>query len=483
MKVILAIDQGTTCTTTLLVDAQGKIIAQESVEFSCSYPQPSWVEFDAEKLWRVTKQAISMVLQQSEVQVVACAIANQRESVVVWERQTGNPIAPAISWQCRRTAEMCASLKASGYAEVIKNKTGLVLDAYFSATKLAWILQQKRETRQRAERGELAFGTVDSWLMWKLIGEHKTDQTNASRTMLFNINTLAWDEELLAIFAIPAAVLPEVCPSASIFGLIKDKQLRGVPVAGVAGDQQASLFGQLCFEVGMAKSTYGTGCFLMLNTGQQRIDTKTGLLATLACSLSSTPVYALEGSVFVAGSAVQWLRDNLQIINSADETAEICFSLPDSGGVQVVPAFTGLGAPYWEAEAKGAILGLTAGTTRAQIVRATLEGVALQTTAVAKAMQENSPLQTMRVDGGAAKNDFLMQFQADILGIKLERAHYTETTALGAAYLAGLQVGFWRNVAELSKKYKIERVFTPNISDYERRKKIADWEEAVSKVF
>ena len=506
---ILSIDQGTTGTTALLVDVRGNIIAQGYQEFTQYYPHPGWVEHDPEEIWNATLQAIdTLFAKENALNIVAIGIANQRETTLVWDRETGKPIHPAIVWQCRRTADRCARLEKEGAAEEIKSKTGLVIDAYFSGTKIAWILDTVSGARERAERGELAFGTVDTWLLWKLTdGEvHKTDYTNAARTLLFNINTLSWDETLLEILNVPKAVLPEVCPSASNFGTAnfyrnfwletfgKNISLDGIPITGIAGDQQAALFGQLCTKPGMAKNTYGTGCFLMLNTGAEKVSTKTGLLTTLACSLDENPVYALEGSVFVAGAAVQWLRDGIEIIKSASETEDIAYSIPDSGGVFVVPAFTGLGAPYWDPDARGAILGLTRGTTREQIIRATLESIAYQSADVVRAMVTDAgmALDQLRVDGGAAMNNFLMQFQADILGINVERPAHIESTGLGAAYLAGITTGMWNDVAELEAHRSMQaaleevplnrHVFSPQIDVTQRNEKLAQWKKAVQRV-
>ena len=506
---ILSIDQGTTGTTALLVDVQGNINAQGYQEFTQYYPQPGWVEHDPEEIWKATLQAIdALFAEENALNIVAIGITNQRETTLVWDRQTGKPIHPAIVWQCRRTADRCALLEKEGAAEDIKAKTGLVIDAYFSGTKIAWILDHVSSARERAERGELAFGTVDTWLLWKLTdgAVHKTDYTNASRTLLFNINTLSWDETLLEIFNVPKTMLPEVCPSASNFGTAsfyrnfwletfgKNISLDGIPIAGIAGDQQAALFGQLCTEPGMAKNTYGTGCFLMLNTGAEKITTKTGLLTTLACSLDENPVYALEGSVFVAGAAVQWLRDGIQIIDTAAKTEEIAANTPDSGGIFVVPAFTGLGAPHWDAEARGAILGLTRGSTREQIVRATLESIAYQSADVVSAMLTDAEmtLDRLRVDGGAAANNFLMQFQADILGINVERPAQIESTGLGAAYLAGITTGMWNDIQEIETNRSEQEtldgvplkshVFSPQIDAKQRNEKLAQWKKAVQRV-
>ena len=505
---ILSIDQGTTGTTTLLVDIQGNIVARGCQEFTQYYPHPGWVEHDPEEIWNATLQAIDALFGDKTPNIVALGIANQRETTLIWDRRTGKPIYPAIVWQCRRTADRCDALEKQGLSEEIKAKTGLVLDAYFSATKVAWILDNVSGAREQAARGELAFGTVDTWLLWKLTdgAVHKTDFTNASRTLLFNINTLSWDETLLEIFNVPKTILPEVFPSANNFGTAsfyrnfwletfgKNISLDGIPIAGIAGDQQAALFGQLCAKPGMVKNTYGTGCFLMLNTGTEKIETETGLLTTLACGLDENPVYALEGSVFVAGAAVQWLRDGIHIIENAAETEEIASSIPDTGGVFVVPAFTGLGAPYWDAEARGAILGLTRGSTRAQIIRATLEAIAYQSADVVTAMLQDAgmAMDRLRVDGGATANNFLMQFQADILGIDVERPAQIESTGLGAAYLAGITAGMWNDIAELetyrsaqttaADEVSTARVFSPQIDINERNQKLTQWKKAVQRV-
>ena len=487
---ILSIDQGTTGSTVLLIDTQGEIVAHGYREFTQYYPHPGWVEHDAAEIWKVTQQVMSDLINAQGVanQIAAIGVTNQRETTVVWERGTGAPIHPAIVWQCRRTSQICADLKAQGVEDLVHAKTGLVLDPYFSATKIAWILDQVNGARERAERGNLAFGTIDTWLLWKLTeGEvHATDYTNASRTMLLNIDTLAWDDELLEVFHVPSSVLPKVQSSGCVFGKTKNTAPLpdGIPIAGIAGDQQAALFGQLCTQPSMAKNTYGTGCFLMLNTGEERIHSKSGLLTTLACGLGEKPVYALEGSVFIAGAAVQWLRDGLRFIDSAPETEAIATSVADSGGVFVVPAFTGLGAPYWDANARGAILGLTRGVTRAHIVRATLESIAFQTADVVTAMIADAgiELNRLRVDGGAVANNFLMQFQADVLGIEVERPRRIETTGLGAAYLAGLAVGLWQNVDELESHRKIDKVFSPRIDLNQREEKLEGWKNAVRRV-
>ena len=487
---ILSIDQGTTGTTILLMDAEGEIVGKESREFTQYYPKPGWVEHDAIEIWEVTCQVVVDLVSayNAKNQIIAIGVTNQRETTVIWDRRTGNPIHPAIVWQCRRTSEICSDLKKQGLEEKIKSKTGLVTDPYFSSTKVLWILDQVDNARSLADQGYLAFGTIDSWLLWNLTDgtSHATDQTNASRTMLFNINTLQWDEELLEIFQVPVSILPEVQPSSNIFGTTKGLEFLpdSIPISGMAGDQQAALFGQLCTQSGVAKNTYGTGCFLLLNTGDQPIQSESGLLTTLACSLDQKPTYALEGSVFIAGAAIQWLRDELHFVDSAAETEVLAESLNDSDGVFVVPAFTGLGAPYWDPNAKGAILGLTRGTTPSHIVRASLESIAFQSADLVEAMIYDAGLQLhqLRVDGGAASNNFLMQFQADLLGVDIERPHHIETTAIGAAYLAGLGVGLWKNIDELVLHRQVDRVFSPQMSELQRQDKLSAWRNAVKRV-
>ena len=488
---ILAIDQGTTGTTVLLVSEAGEIDHCCYSEVTQHYPQPGWVEHDALEIWHTTISLIDKLLEQSNVaveQIAAIGITNQRETTVIWEKDSGEPVSHAIVWQCRRTAEACALLRERGLEATVKDKTGLVIDPYFSATKAAWILNNITGTRAAAEAGRLCFGTIDTWLLWNLTGGivHATDYTNASRAMSFNIGTLKWDDELLAEFQLPAQILPQVYPSAHIFGSTKNAGglPDGIPIAGIAGDQQAALFGQRCFAAGMAKNTYGTGCFLMLNTDEQRVCSRHGLLTTLACSLESKPVYALEGSVFIAGAAVQWLRDGLKIINSAAETAELATKVKDSAGVYFVPAFTGLGAPYWNPDARGAILGLTRGVTREHIARATLESIAYQTADVVDAMTADSgvELKQLRVDGGAVSNDWLMQFQADILNIEVQRPLIIETTALGAAFLAGLAVGVWRDTSELESLRKTDKIFSPHINADLREQLRSGWRDAVRRV-
>ncbi len=488
---ILAIDQGTTGTTVLLVNEDGAIEHNCYSEFTQHYPKPGWVEHDALEIWDVTISLIDKLLEQNNVDVKRIAsigITNQRETTVIWDKDSGKPVYNAIVWQCRRTTEACASLRKKGLEAPVKGKTGLVIDPYFSATKAAWILNNIANTREAAESGNLCCGTIDTWLLWNLTGGtiHATDYTNASRTMSFNIKTLKWDEELLSEFRLPAKMLPKVYPSSHIFGSTKNigSLPDGIPIAGIAGDQQAALFGQMCFEAGMAKNTYGTGCFLMLNTDDRKVNSRHGLLTTLACSLDSKPVYALEGSVFVAGAAVQWLRDGLNIIDSAAETEELAVKVKDSAGVYFVPAFTGLGAPYWNPDARGAIFGLTRGTTKEHIARATLESIAYQTADVVDAMVADSgvDLKQLRVDGGAVANNFLMQFQADILNIEVQRPLIIETTALGAAFLAGLATGVWKDTSELESLRKTDRIFSPNISVDVREQLRSGWKDAVRRV-
>ncbi len=483
---ILALDQGTTSSRAILFDRGGRIVKSAQQEFPQIYPQPGWVEHNPEDIWNsqiaVARQAIDGI---DPAQIAAIGITNQRETTIIWDRKTGEPIANAIVWQCRRTAPMCETLKREGFDARIKAITGLVTDAYFSGTKVAWLLDHVEGARERAERGELAFGTVDSFLIWRLSEGrlHVTDPSNASRTMLYDIRKGDWSAEILDRLNIPRALLPRVVPSSGIVG---DTHLLGgtIAIAGVAGDQEAATFGQACYEPGLAKQTYGTGCFLLMNTGSDAVTSKHNLLTTIGWQIKGKDVqYALEGSVFIAGAAVQWLRDELGIISSAAESETLAASVPDTGGVYVVPAFVGLGAPYWDAFARGAILGLTRGSGRAQIARATLESVAYQTRDVVDAMQANSglTLQTLRVDGGMVRNDFLMQFQADILGVPVERPAVTETTALGAAYLAGLATSFWHSQTEIAQQWRVERAFEPNMSADQRESLYAGWQKAVER--
>ena len=486
---ILALDQGTTSSRAILFGADGRGLASAAREFAQRYPRPGWVEHDPEAIWESQLAAARAVLASEagqRHQVVGIGIANQRETTIVWERASGRPIANAIVWQDRRTAAECDRLRASGWEATIRDKTGLVIDPYFSATKLKWLLDQEPEHRARAVRGELLFGTVDTFLLYRLSGGqlHLTDVSNASRTMLFNIQTLDWDDEILAELDIPRAMLPEVRPSSGVFGSSAPNIFgAALPISGVAGDQQAATFGEACFVAGMAKQTYGTGSFLLMNIGTEPVRSTSGLLTTIAWQLGGDVTYALEGSIFVTGAAVQWLRDGLQIIERAEESEALARSVDSTGGVYVVPAFAGLGAPYWDPYARGAIVGLTRGSGRAEIVRATLESVAYQTRDVVDVMQRDTGmnLSALRVDGGMVANDFLMQFQADILGTPVERPEVTETTALGAAYLAGLGTGFWRDQDEIARNWRRDRRFEPAMSLEWRTALYRDWLRAVER--
>jgi glycerol kinase len=486
-KYILALDQGTTSSRAILFDHNGNVHASANQEFKQYYPQPGWVEHDAEEIWDSQLAVAKKVLAESKVgaeEIAAIGITNQRETVVLWDRKTGQPVYHAIVWQCRRTAPMCDRIRAEGFDRTLQTKTGLVTDAYFSGTKIAWLLENVPGARQRADHGELACGTIDTWLIWKLTGgrTHVSDVTNASRTLLFNINSLAWDDDILRYFRIPASLLPIVKPSSDVLG--ETSMFGGnLPIAGVAGDQQASLFGHQCWSKGNVKNTYGTGCFLLMNTGTAVPHSDSGLVATVGWKRDSTTTYALEGSVFIAGAALQWLRDELKVIQDAAESDAMAQTVPDTGGVYFVPAFVGLGAPHWDAYARGAILGLTRGSNRNHIVRAALESIAYQTRAVVDCMATDSGIhpEVLRVDGGAARNDFLCQFQADILGIPVERPVSTESTALGAAYLAGLAVGFWKSDRDLAAQLKVEHRFEPSMSAARRDEIYAGWQRAVER--
>jgi len=487
MPFILSLDEGTTSARSALYDEQGRRVAMESSAFACRYPHPGWVEQDALEIWRAQLESARAVLTRARVapwDVVAIGITNQRETTVVWDRSTGDPVAPAIVWQCRRTAEFCTRLAASPQAVEITRKTGLVIDAYFSASKIRWILENAPGVRRRAENGDLLFGNIDTWLIWKLTNAavHATDASNASRTMLMNLATGEWDDDLLRIFEIPRVMMPRIVPSSGFVGETAPEHLgTGVPVAGIAGDQQAALAGQACFHCGLSKNTYGTGCFALLHTGGHVPVSKNRLLATRAASADSQPQFAIEGSVFVAGAAIQWVRDELKAISTAAESEAVALSVPDNGGVYFVPAFVGLGAPHWDPDARGLITGLTRSTGRAHIVRAALESIAYQTRELVEAMQADSgeELSELRVDGGAAVNDHLMQFQADILRKPLVRPVDVETTALGAAYLAGLATGFWKNLAEVESFWRAERRFEPRMPASQRDHLFAGWKEAV----
>ena len=488
-KYIMALDQGTTSSRCILFDTSGKIVSKVAREFPQIFPKEGWVEHDPMVIWStqigVATEAL-LKIDGSWSEVYGIGITNQRETTVIWDKSTGEPIYNAIVWQCRRTADYCEELKAKHLETLIKQKTGLLIDPYFSATKIKWMLDNVEGARERAERGELAFGTVDSWLIWKLTNgkAHVTDSSNASRTMLFNINDMSWDEELLKLFNIPSSLLPEVLPSCSVFGMT-DKNVLGaeIPIGGVAGDQQASLFGQCCFDSGNIKNTYGTGAFLLMNIGEKPIITDDGLLTTVAWGYNGKTYYALEGSVFTCGSAIQWLRDGLKLIEAAQDSEYYARKVPDTGGVIVVPAFTGLGAPLWDPYARGMIIGITRATTKNHIIRATLESLAFQTADVISLMESSSRLKvnSLSVDGGASMNGLLMEMQADILGIPLERPECIETTALGVAYITGLTLGIYASPEEIRKTRKMETVFTPTKSDDFRKEKMAEWHKAVSR--
>lgn len=488
-KYILALDQGTTSSRAILFDRQGNVVAMAQQEFPQIFPQPGWVEHDPEDIWRSQTDVAREVLVRGGVaptQVTAIGITNQRETTIVWERATGKPVYNAIVWQCRRTAAICDELKHRGLSEAVRQKTGLVIDAYFSGTKVKWLLDNTPGLRDRARRGEVLFGNVDTFLIWRLTGGrvHITDYSNASRTMLFNIHELDWDDEILGALDIPRAMLPMPAPSSALYGQTDPAWLgAAIPIAGDAGDQQAALFGQACYQPGMAKNTYGTGCFLLLNTGIHAVSSHHGLLTTVAWSVGAGTTYALEGSVFISGAAIQWLRDGLGILTSAAESETLAAHVADSGGVYFVPAFVGLGAPYWDMYARGAIVGLTRGTTRAHIVRAALEAICYQTRDVLQAMEADSGIAVsgLRVDGGASRNSLLMQLQADILGVPVVRPRVTETTALGAAYLAGLATGYWAGQDEISRLWQVDRQFEPVMTADQRESLYAGWQRAVQR--
>jgi glycerol kinase len=486
---LMALDQGTTSSRAIIFDKKGQIISVAQKEFKQHFPQQGWVEHDANEIWTSQSSVMIEALVDKDIradQIAAIGITNQRETTIVWDRKTGKPIHRAIVWQDRRTAAFCDELKEKGHAEMIAEKTGLIIDAYFSATKIRWILENVAGARQRAEAGELAFGTVDSWLIWKLTAgkSHLTDITNASRTMLFNIHSQEWDQELLDLFDIPKSMLPEVKTCSEVFCETAGDVLSvKIPIAGVAGDQQAALFGQLCIEPGMAKTTYGTGCFLVMNTGKEAVQSKNQLLTTVAWKIGDEINYALEGSVFIGGAAVQWLRDGLELFKKASETEKLAMSLEDNDGVYFVPALSGLGAPHWDQNARGAFFGITRGTTIAHMTRAALEAIAYQVYDVLKAMEKDSgkPTQELRVDGGATANNFLMQFQADLLGCEIKRPKIIETTAIGAAFLAGLAVGFWKDRDELQALWKADRSFQPEMEVGKQEKLIHFWHKAVQR--
>ena len=487
---IIALDQGTTSSRAVLLDKNANIIEVTQREFTQIYPQAGWVEHNPMEIWASQSSTLNEVVAKAGItsdKIAAIGITNQRETTIVWEKETGKPIYNAIVWQCRRTADICTQLKADGHESYIRKTTGLVVDPYFSGTKIKWILDHVEGARERAEKGELLFGTVDTWLVWKLTQgrAHVTDYTNASRTMLFNIHTKQWDDKMLELLDIPKAMLPKVCNSSEIYGQTNIGGKGGVriPVAGIAGDQQAALYGHLCVDTGMAKNTYGTGCFMLMNTGDRAVESKNGLLTTIACNAKGQPCYALEGSIFMGGASIQWLRDELRLIHDSADSEYFATKVKDTNGVYVVPAFTGLGAPYWDPYARGAIVGLSRGVNRNHIVRATLEAIAYQTREVLDAMQSDSgeKLAALRVDGGAVANNFLMQFQADILDVKVERPKVREVTALGAAYLAGLAVGFWKDLEELRGKAIVERTFEPKQTPEKRTALYQGWKKAVQR--
>lgn len=484
---VMALDAGTTSNRCILFDRQGNIRSVAQKEFTQYFPKPGWVEHDADEIWStqlgVAVEAMSKIGAEA-ADIAAIGITNQRETAIVWDKKTGEPVCHAIVWQCRRTAGFCDKLIADGLEDMIRRKTGLKIDAYFSATKIKWILDHVEGAKQRAERGELLFGTVETWLIWKLTkGKvHVTDYSNASRTMLFNINTLQWDEDILELLDIPVSMLPEVKPSSCIYGESDASYFGGsIPIGGAAGDQQSALFGQTCFRAGEAKNTYGTGCFLLMNTGEKPVFSDNGLLTTIAWGLDGKINYALEGSIFVAGAAIQWLRDEMRLIDSSEDSEYMANKVPDTNGCYVVPAFTGLGAPHWDPYARGTIVGITRGVSKYHIIRATLESLAYQVNDVLKAMEADSEitLSSLKVDGGASANDFLMQAQADISNAPVNRPKCVETTAMGAAYLAGLAVGYWKNKEEVLQNWAIDRIFMPGIPEEEREKKIRGWNRAV----
>lgn len=488
-KYIMAIDQGTTSTRAILFDKSGHIVSSANKEITQIYPKPGWVEHNANEIWLSVLAVIAQCLVHQDIkaeQVAAIGITNQRETTVVWDRQTGLPIYNAVVWQSRQTQAICDQLISAGHESVFREKTGLRIDAYFSGTKVKWLLDHVPGAREKANQGELMFGTIDTWLVYKLTGGkvHVTDYTNASRTLMYNIHSLAWDETLLDLLEVPQSMLPEVKPSSAVYGITVPYHFFGqeVPISGMAGDQQAALFGQACFEKGMVKNTYGTGGFMLMNTGEEAVRSNHGLLTTIAWGVDGTVQYALEGSVFVSGSSVQWLRDGLNLIETADETENLATQLEDNEGVYFVPAFVGLGTPYWDSDVRGALFGLTRGTDKTHIARATLEAIDYQSLEVLQAMEEDTKTQikSFKVDGGAAINDFLMQFQADILNLPVERPKVLETTALGAAYLAGLATGYWSSLEEIKQAWQLDRTFEPSMEANRRKKLIEGWRLAVA---
>lgn len=488
-KFMMALDAGTTSSRCILFNQKGEICSMAQQEFTQHFPKPGWVEHDPLEIWETQKKVMieaMMGLNIGAEEVAGIGITNQRETTILWDKNTGKPIYNAIVWQCRRTAEFCDELKAQGLEEMIRKKTGLPIDAYFSGTKIKWILDHVDGAREKAEKGDILFGTVETWLIWNLTGGkvHVTDYTNAARTMIYNINDLCWDEEILNILDIPKSILPKVVSCSEIYGYA-DVEIAGaeIPIAGAAGDQQAALFGQTCFRAGEAKNTYGTGCFLLMNTGEMPVDSKKGLITTIACGMDGKIDYALEGSIFVAGAAIQWLRDELGLFENASQSEAMAISVEDTNGCYVVPAFTGLGAPYWDAYARGSIQGLTRGVNKNHIVRATLEALAYQALDVLKAMEEDSGihLEALKVDGGACANNFLMQFQADMIDAPVHRPECVETTAMGAAYLAGLAVGYWKDKEEIQQNWKLDKIFEPNMEEPIRSDKLKGWQKAVKR--
>lgn len=486
-KYVMALDAGTTSNRCILFNEKGQMCSVAQREFKQIFPKPGWVEHDANEIWAsqlgVAVEAMNMI-DASAADIAAIGITNQRETTILWDKNTGEPVYNAIVWQCRRTSEYCDSLKEQGLTEKFRRKTGLVIDAYFSATKIKWILDNVPGARERAEKGELLFGTVETWLIWKLTKgkAHVTDYSNAARTMLFNINTLEWDDEILQILDIPKAILPEAMPSSCVYGMADPAFLGGeIPISGAAGDQQAALFGQTCFQAGDAKSTYGTGCFLLMNTGEKLVFSENGLITTIVWGLDGKVTYALEGSVFVAGAAIQWLRDEMRIIDSAEDSEYMAKKVKDTNGCYVVPAFTGLGAPYWDQYARGTIVGITRGVNKCHIIRATLESLAYQVNDVLVAMKADSgiALSSLKVDGGASANNFLMQTQADIINVPVNRPQCVETTAMGAAYLAGLAVGYWKDLEDIKNNWMVDRTFVPVLEEKTRTERIQGWKKAV----
>ncbi|PAD86904.1 glycerol kinase [Niallia circulans] len=487
-KFILSLDQGTTSSRAIIFNKKGDIVHVAQKEFTQIFPKPGWVEHNANEIWGSILAVIATVLSESDIkpeQIEGIGITNQRETAVVWDKNTGAPVYNAIVWQSRQTNEICEELKAQGYNQLFRDKTGLLIDAYFAGTKVKWILDHVDGARQKAENGDLLFGTIDTWLIWKLSGgnAHVTDYTNASRTLMFNIYELKWDEELLEILTVPKSMLPEVKGSSEIYAHTVEGHFFGnrIPIAGVAGDQQAALFGQACFEAGMAKNTYGTGCFMLMNTGEKAVKSDHGLLTTIAWGIDGKVNYALEGSIFVAGSAIQWLRDGLRMIKDAKDSEDYASRVDSTDGVYIVPAFVGLGTPYWDSDVRGAMFGVTRGTTKEHFIRATLESLAYQTKDVLAAMESDSNIQvkTLRADGGAVRNNFLMQFQGDILNVPVERPVINETTALGAAYLAGLAVGFWKDQKEIAEQWSLDRSYEPKMEEETREGLYAGWKKAV----